>query len=111
VVIEQRLDGRLAVRFRGQYLKYREVQAGRGAGGSAPRPPELSAWAADASGGEEGPAPVEGAGPTGVQPTGGRSGRTPAEPYPPAGAAEDTRQGQYRPAEDHPWRKPFKRHS
>jgi Winged helix-turn helix len=109
VVIEQRRDGRLAVRFRGQYLKYREVEAGRGAGGSAPRPPEFSALAADASGGEESPAPGEGAGPTGVQPTAGRSGRTPAEPYPPGGETEDSPKGSRRPAEDHPWRKPFKR--
>jgi hypothetical protein len=111
VVMELRLDGSLAIRFRDRYLKYQEVAAAtRRPGGSAPRPPEFSALAADASGGEEGPAPGEEAGPTGVPPTAGRSGRTPAEPYPPDGGAEDTRQGQRRPAEDHPWRRPFKRH-
>jgi hypothetical protein len=109
VVIEQRLDGSMAIRFRDKYLKYREVPPSPLPGGSAPRPPEFSAWAADARGGEEGPAPDKGAGPAGVQPAGGRSGRTPAEPYPPDGAAQDSRKGKNRPAEDHPWRKPFKR--
>jgi hypothetical protein len=109
VVIEQRLDGSMAIRFRDKYLKYRETAGDSRPGGSAPRPPEFSAWAADARGGEEGPAPDEGAGPAGVQPTGGRSGRTPAEPYPPDGGADDNQKGPHRPAEDHPWRKPFKR--
>jgi hypothetical protein len=109
VVVELRLDGSLAIRFRGKYLKYQEVEAGRGPGGSAPRPPEFSALAADAKEVEEDPAAGEGAGPAGIQPTGGRSGRTPAEPYPPDGAAKDSDKEQRRPAEDHPWRKPFKR--
>jgi transposase len=109
VVIELRLDGSMAIRLGPHYLKYREVSAGSGPGGSAPRPPEFSAKAADASGGEEGPAPGEGAGPTGVQPSAGRSGRTPAEPYPPGGAAQDTGKGGRGPAKDHPWRRPFKR--
>lgn len=110
VVIEQRLDGSMAIRFRGNYLKYRELSPGDRAGGSAPRPPEFSASTADASrGAEQGPAPSAEARPAGVQPAGGRSGRTPAEPYPPDGAAEDTAKGAWRPAEDHPWRRPFKR--
>lgn len=110
VVVEPRLDGGMAIRFKGHYLKYREVPTGCGPGGSAPRPPEFSASAADASAGQgegrasakEGPAP-------GVRPAGGRSGRTPAEPYPPDGGADDNKKGPYRPAEEHPWRKPFKR--
>ena len=110
VVIEVRRDGSLAIRFRGQYLKYQEVVAAGSPGGSAPRPPEFSAWAADASvGTKEGRAStVETAAP-GVQPAGGRSGRTPAEPYPPDGGTDDTKKGPHRPAEDHPWRKRFKR--
>jgi hypothetical protein len=110
VVVELRLDGGMAIRFKGHYLKYREVPTGCGPGGSAPRPPEFSASAADASAGQgkgrasakEGPAP-------GVQPAVGRSGRTPAEPYPPDGGTDDNKKGPYRPAEQHPWRKPFKR--
>jgi transposase len=109
VVIEQRLDGTMAIRFRDKYVKYREVSPASLPGGSAPRPPEFSAWAADARGGEEGPTPEKGAGPSGVQPTGGRSGRTPAEPYPPDGKTEDSRKQRRRPTEEHPWRKPFKR--
>jgi hypothetical protein len=107
VVIELRLDGSMAIRLGKHYLKYQEVSAGAGLGGSAPKPPEFSAWAADASGEQESPAPGEGAGPTGVQPSAGRSGRTPAEPYPPGGAAEDSRKGPRRPAADHPWRRSF----
>jgi transposase len=97
VVVEERLNGRMAIRFGGHYLKYRDVTNA------------FSALAADASKAEEGSAPGEGAEPTGVQPAAGRSGRTPAEPYPPDGAAEDSGNKRRRPAEDHPWRKPFKR--
>jgi transposase len=108
VVIELRLDGTMAVRFQSRYLKYNEVVAGSDAGGSAPRPPEFSAWAADAREEEAGQPRAERGRPAGVQPTGGRSGRTPAEPYPPDGAAEDSSKGPWRPAADHPWRRSFK---
>jgi transposase len=107
VVIELRLDGSMALRFRERYLAYQEVVPGASPGGSAPRPPEFNALAADASA-KTGLAPDEGARPAGVQPAGGRSGRTPAEPYPPAGAADDSKKAPRRPAEDHPWRKPYK---
>jgi hypothetical protein len=106
VVIELRLDGTMAVRFRGKYLKYCEAAS---PGGSAPRPPEFSALAADARGEEEGRGAVETPAAPGVQPAGGRSGRTPAEPYPPDGGGDDTKKGPQRPAKDHPWRKPFKK--
>jgi transposase len=110
VTIELRLDGTMAIRFQEHYLKYREVSPGAGLGGSAPKPPEFAAWAADAGGGEEtGPAPGEGSGPAGVQPAVGRSGRTPAEPYPPDGAGEDSRQPKKSPGKAHPWRRGFKR--
>jgi len=108
VVIEERLDGTLRIRFRGQYLNYRVVPAGAGPGGSAPKPPEFSALAADAREKEEEPGPTKGPGSPGMQPTGGRSGRTPAEPYPPDGAGSDTSRGSYRPGPNHPWRKPLK---
>ena len=110
VVVEVRLDGTMAIRFKDKYLKYEEIPyRGRDAGGSAPRPPEFSACAADASAGEEDRGPGQGPRPSGVQPSAGRSGRTPAEPYPPDGAAQDSQKPKGRPAEDHPWRKPFKR--
>jgi hypothetical protein len=111
VVIELRLDGSMAVRFRGHYLKYQEAPAVGSSGGRCPPgPPEFSASAADASAGEaEGRASAEEAPAPGAQPAGGRSGRTPAGPYPPDGGADDSKQGRRRPAEDHPWRKPFQR--
>jgi hypothetical protein len=107
VVVEERLDGSMRIRFGGKYLPYKEITRGVSPGGSAPRPPEFSASAADASKGEEGPAPGEG-GRAGVQPSGGRSGCTPAEPYPPAGEKVDGAKTPWRPAENHPWRRPFK---
>jgi hypothetical protein len=111
VIVEVRLDGSVAIRFKEHYLKYQELPVGGSPGGSAPRPPEFSACAADARGADE----DKDQGPTqepqspGVQPAGGRSGRTPAEPYPPDGEADDTRKPRQGPDKDHPWRKPFKR--
>jgi len=110
VVVERRLDGGLHLRFRGVYLKYGEIPGRPCSGGSAPRPPEFNALAADASGAEEGPAPDEGAGPTGVPPSGRRSGRTPAEPYPPAGETGDSAKGRKSPSRDL-LRRPAKRHN
>jgi hypothetical protein len=106
VVIEQRLDGSMRIRFRGHYLNYSEVTAGSDV--------EFSALAADASDGETAETkPGRGPGgeprPAGMQPTDGRSGRTPAEPYPPAGKTADTPTRPHRPAENHPWRKPYQR--
>lgn len=110
VTVELRLSGAMAVRFRGRYLRYQEVEGRRRPGGSAPRPPEFTAQAADARGGEEeGVGPAEGPNAPGVQPAGGRSGRTPAEPYPPDGGAENSARPKRRPAENHPWREPFNR--
>jgi hypothetical protein len=110
VVIEQRLDGSMKIRFREKYLKYAEIPAARSPGGRCPPdPPEFSALAADARAEAEGRASAKEATAPGVQPTGGRSGRTPAEPYPPTGGADDTQKGVQRPGKDHPWRKPFRR--
>ena len=50
VVVELRLDGSMAIRLGKHYLKYQEVSPGSGPGGSAPRPPEFTAFAADARG-------------------------------------------------------------
>src|SRR5262249_6762394 len=111
VVVEVRLDGTMAIRFKDKYLKYEEIPyRGRATGGSAPRPPEFTASAAGPRAPGEDRGPSGGPRPSGVQPSAGRSGRTPAEPYPPGGAAQDSHKPKGRPAEDHPWRKPFKRH-
>jgi Winged helix-turn helix len=110
VVVEQRRDGSLMIRFKRRYLGYDLIALASSAGGSAPRPPEFSALAADASRAEEqeGRDSSEESAAPGVQPSAGRSGRTPAEPYPPDGEAKDTAKGRRRPAKDHPWREPFK---
>ena len=110
VVIEVRLDGSMAIRFREHYLKYHEI-TGRGAalGGAAPQTPRsLAPSRPTPVREEEAAASGKEAASPGVQPSVGRSGRTPAEPYPPDGAAEDTRKGPYRPAADHPWRLGFR---
>jgi transposase len=106
VVIQERLDGSLHIRFKDKYLKYKQISGPASPGGSAPRPPEFSAYPADASG-EKDPVPGEGDR-AGVQPSVGRSGCTPAEPCPPDGEGEDSAKEKSRPAQDHPWRRPFK---
>ena len=109
VVIEERLDGSLAIRFQGPYLHYREVTPGAAVGGSAPKPPEFSASAADASAEGKDRGPRASARSPGVPPAGGRSGRTPAEPYPPDGAGAHSEKAKKGPGKEHPWRQPFKR--
>jgi hypothetical protein len=109
VVIEERLDGSMAIRFGKHYLKYQELIEGQTLGGSAPKPPEFSASAADASVGKrERGRSCEKPRSAGMQPTVGRSGRTPAEPYPPDGTTGHTPKSAKRPAQNHPWRKPYK---
>jgi hypothetical protein len=105
VIIEERLDGSLVIRFGKRYLKYREFTERGTLGGAAPKPPEFNASAADASVVSTGRRPVKELRPAGIQPTAGCSGRTPAEPYPPDGGKSDSLKQKYRPAPDHPWRK------
>jgi hypothetical protein len=110
VVIEQRLDGSMAIRFQKHYLQYREATPRALVGGSTPKPPEFSALTADAAVAEAGDRePQAEARSPGVQPAGGRSGRTPAEPYPPDGSGEDSGKAKKGPGKDHPWRKPYQR--
>ena len=108
VIVEQRLDDTMAIRFGGHYLPYRDITGSVRLGGSAPKPPEFIASTTDASEAEEGPAPKEEAGPTGTRPAAGRSGCTPAEPCPPDGTAKDSAKRKNRPAQDHPYRRGFK---
>jgi hypothetical protein len=105
VVIEERLDGSLVIRFGKRHLPYRELTERDTLGGSAPKPPEFIARAADASVKRTERGPVKEPRPAGIQPTAGRSGRTPAEPYPSDGKKRDNVKGSYRPAANHPWRK------
>ena len=111
VIMEQRLNGTLAIRFGERYLRFHEIpirdsvtRKRMALGGAAPQPPRsLALWR---------PTPVQKdqdraetpARSSGVQPTVRRSGRTPAEPYPPNGKTKTKRKQPYRPAKDHPWR-------
>lgn len=81
VVIEKRLDGTLAIRFGGHYLRYEEIALSESNSGAAWARPEK-----DSEAPETGEAKSERDSKSrspGMRPTGGRSGRTPAEPYPP----------------------------
>jgi hypothetical protein len=111
VVIEERLDGSRVIRFGKHVLNYEELSKGTTLGGSAPKPPEFGAWAADANGdvsSKTGRGTAKAPRPAGIPPTAGRSGRTPAEPYPPDGGVKDTAGSRTRPAKGHPWRKSYK---
>ena len=109
-LVEVRLEGALAIRFRDRYLNYHEVVAWDALlGGSAlPTPRSLAQERPtpeekdkkDGASVSEAPSP-------GVQPTAARSGRTSAEPYPPDGKKKARKKGPWRPAADHPWRKGF----
>lgn len=98
VVIELRLDGALAIRFRGRYLSYRRL------GALPPDPRSLTPGQHQAVAAETGEANGL-TSPSAMTLTGGRSGRTPAEPCPSAGKAKRKKVGPYRPPADHPWRR------
>jgi hypothetical protein len=112
VIVEERLDGKLAMRFGSSYLRFHEIPtrdsacARRAAlGGSAPQTPRsLTPLRPTPKGKEKDRAVVGATRSSGVQPTARRSGRTPAEPYPPNGKAKTIAKKPYRPAKDHPWR-------
>jgi Helix-turn-helix domain len=105
VVIEERRNGTMAIRFRSHYLKYLAIgldEKGEAADGSEV---EFNAFTADASATKRDRDSLKKPRSPGIQPTGGRSGRTPAEPYPPDGEEADSPKPSRRPAENHPWRK------
>jgi transposase len=96
VILEQRLDGTLAIRFRERYLGYKDL------GALPPNPRSLPhrqhpALSRDRAS-EETRSPA-------VMLADGSSGRTPAEPYPSADKPKPTRPAPYRPPTDHPWRR------
>ena len=92
VIMEQRADGTLAVRFKSRYLNCRDADLTKRSSGKTNK---------DRASGEETRSP-------GMKPTSGRSGRTSAEPYPPAGEGKSREKAPYRPGPDHPWRKGFR---
>jgi Helix-turn-helix domain len=108
VVIEERLDESVVIRFGNHYLKYEELMECGSSGGSAPVPPEFNACSAGARAKRQRGNSCESPRRIGTQPAGKRSGRTPAEPYPLANAAGNSSKPPGRPAQNHPWRKSFK---
>ena len=112
VVVEQRLDGSMHVRFKQRYLAYKELPppAAKGAGAPPPDPRSLAPGPIPAEEGEKaGEKAKDRAGvparSSAVHRAGGRSGRTPALPYPPASRSCGRGKDAYRPAPDHPWRR------
>jgi transposase len=111
VIIEQRLDDRIAIRFGEDYLRFQEIpldardfaRAAR-LGGSAPQTPRSLTLLRPTPGGKDKDRAAGAARSSGVQPTARRSGRTPAEPYPPNGKANTNHKDKYRPPKHHPWR-------
>jgi Helix-turn-helix domain len=96
VIIEQRLDGTMAIRFGERYLDYKDL------GALPPNPRSLPHRQHPADVRDR--APEETRSPAVMQ-ADGCSGRTPAEPYPSADNKQPSRHSPYRPPTDHPWRR------
>ena len=110
VIVEERLDGTLAIRFRRTYLDYHEIEAdGRPVGALPPDPRGLShaQHPADVEGKESDRAENASTRSSAVTLTNRRSGCSSAEPCPPVGKKKRSRKGPYRPPADHPWRRQF----
>jgi hypothetical protein len=99
VIMEQRLDGSLAIRFGQRYLDYLDL-------GALPPNPRSLPHGQHPTAPEEDRAPLE-ARPPAVTLADGCSGRTPAEPYPSAGTGQPNPKAPYRPPTNHPWRRKF----
>jgi hypothetical protein len=104
VIVEQRRDGTLHLRFKTAYLKYRIGGPAHSAGALPPHPRSLSRSRTPADRAKERGHAADAARPAAVRPASGRSGRTPAEPYPPRGKTTVPHPKPYRPPADHPWR-------
>jgi hypothetical protein len=116
VLLQQRADGSLRIRFRQRYLPFQVVgstvpkraenQRVGALGGSAPQTPRSLTLAGY-------PAEQKGRSSRKARPSAGittarRSGRTPALPYPPNGESCGRGNHAWRPDPQHPWRKPFR---
>jgi transposase len=112
VVLEERRDGTLAIRFKKRYLKYTEIAAeARAAGALPPHPRSLSRRQHPAESSQKKTTRVEplSTRATAVTLTDERSGCTPAEPYPSAGKPKVKRNRRYRPSKNHPWKRGLKK--
>ncbi len=105
VIMEQRLDGNLHIRFRKKYLKYEILNCVNSFGALRPTPRSLTPSRIPAHGEQSKSRTAETMRPCAVHPTAGRSGRTPAEPYPSDDTKEPISKEPWRPAPEHPWRK------
>jgi hypothetical protein len=111
VIVEQRSDGSMKVRFKGRYLACKPVILALGKsneqaekmGALPPIPRSLPHKLIPVRQAND-PA-TNPTGPLTVHQTGGRSGRTPALPCPPASGSCDSSKQPWRPAPTHPWRK------
>ena len=116
VIVEQRFDGSMHVRFKNRYLGFQEVKdavkvAVKGAGAAAempgalpPDPRSLAQRPNPADGRETRDRADESARPAVHRPA-DRSGRTPALPCPSGGESRDSSKQSYLPPPTHPWRK------
>jgi transposase len=110
VIVEERLDGTLAIRFKNRYLDHHEIEAdGRLPGALPPDPRGLSQGQHPADGEEKESDRAESSSTrsSAVMLTDSRSGCSSAEPYPPVGKQKGTGKGPYRPPANHPWRRQF----
>ena len=111
VIVEQRLDGSMHIRFKGRYLEFKDLTGGKdGCLGAPPPNPRSLPNAPIPAEAEEKKAKGRAAGtarPSAVHRSAGSPGRTPALPGPSGGKSCGSGKDAYRPAPSHPWRTPF----
>ena len=105
VIVEQRLNGSLHIRFGTNYLKYEILSCAQASGALPPNPRSLPPLQMPAPTKQSKGCTAKAAQPCAVHLTIGRSGRTSAEPYPPDDNQESTAKEPWRPGPEHPWRK------
>ena len=111
VIVEQRRDATMKIRFKGRYLPFEPAgdssarqNAAATPGALPPDPRSLTHELIPVSRQANSPVKKK-TGPFTVHQAGRRSGRTPALPCPPAGKAVGNSNKPWRPAPTHPWRK------
>jgi hypothetical protein len=108
VIVEQRADGSMHVRFKRRYLEFKAIADADAAtempGALPPDPRSLALKPIPAGGGKREDRVGSTRSPAVHRPA-GRSGRTPALPYPADGKSCGTSKEAYRPPPSHPWRK------
>lgn len=110
VIVEQRLDGSMRVRFKRRYLEHKKIEdavaAAKTMGAPPPNPRSLPQGPIPAAGARE--VNKEGRADESARPAvhrpAGRSGRTPALPCPSGGGSCGSGKDAWRPAPTHPWR-------